>query len=107
MWFGKTKSEEREEETRVAIQKEVARNERAREIPIDSIVFNPYQPRKTIDPDSLEELAASIKEVGVLQPIIVRKVGEERYELIAGERRWRAARLAGLSTIPAVIVDVT
>jgi len=108
MWFGKAKGEGKVEEVKV-VPKDMEKppEKGAKEIPIDSVVFNPYQPRKNIDPESLEELAASIREVGVLQPIIVRKVGEERYELIAGERRWRAARLAGLSSIPAIIVEAT
>lgn len=72
------------------------------QLPIDEIVPNPNQPRSRFDETSLDELSASIKEVGVLQPVIV-KSGDEGYVLIAGERRWRAARRAGLESIPAVI----
>jgi ParB family transcriptional regulator, chromosome partitioning protein len=72
------------------------------EIPVADIVANPHQPRVHFDEESLGELAASIAQIGVLQPVLVRRVGE-RYQLIAGERRWRAARRAGLSTVPAVI----
>lgn len=69
---------------------------------VDEVVPNPDQPRSRFDEESLEELAASIKEVGVLQPVVV-KPGDEGYVLIAGERRWRAARRAGLASIPAVV----
>ncbi|MFP3427517.1 ParB/RepB/Spo0J family partition protein, partial [Pseudoalteromonas sp. SIMBA_162] len=62
-----------------------------------------YQPRRDIQPEALEELADSIRAQGVMQPIVVRPVGEGRYELIAGERRWRASQLAELDTIPAVV----
>lgn len=72
-------------------------------LPIDHIEPNPQQPRVSFDEASLEELTASIVEVGVLQPIVVRSIEENRYELIAGERRWRAARRAGFNEIPAVV----
>ncbi len=74
-----------------------------REIPIDAIQPNPRQPRKRMDEESLHSLADSLKKVGVVQPVIVRIIGQNQYELIAGERRWRAAKLAGLQRIPAVI----
>ena len=67
------------------------------------IAPNPHQPRVHFDEDSLADLAASIREVGVLQPVLVRPVGDDRYQLIAGERRWRAARKAELATIPAIV----
>lgn len=76
------------------------------EVPISKIRPNPYQPRKVFDQVMLEELANSIKEFGVIQPINVRAITENSYELIAGERRLRAAKLAKLNTIPAIIVDV-
>ena len=72
-------------------------------ISIDHIEPNPQQPRVAFDDAALEELAASIVEVGVLQPVVVRSVDENRYELIAGERRWRAAKRAGLNEVPAVV----
>lgn len=75
-------------------------------LPIDEIKPNPYQPRKFFDEDSLIELAYSIKEVGLIQPISVRQKGPNEYELIAGERRLRAAYLAGFTEIPAIIVNV-
>ena len=73
------------------------------ELPLASIRPNPYQPRSHFDESSLSGLAASIREVGVLQPVLVRPTGEGHYELIVGERRWRAAHRAGLQTIPAVV----
>jgi ParB family chromosome partitioning protein len=76
------------------------------EIEITSITPNEYQPRKAIRDSTLTELVESIKTKGVIQPIIVRKVSDNSYQLIAGERRWRAAGLAGLSKIPAIIKDV-
>ena len=73
------------------------------EIPLTSIVPNPKQPRTHFDPEALAELVSSIKEIGILQPPVVREVGPGRYELIMGERRFRAAKLAGLKTIPVII----
>ncbi|MCU1376070.1 MAG: parB, partial [Actinomycetia bacterium] len=74
-----------------------------RDVPITSIRPNPHQPRRHFDEETLSSLAASVRELGVLQPILVREAGEGEYELIAGERRWRAAKRAGLSTIPVVV----
>jgi ParB family chromosome partitioning protein len=76
---------------------------RLEDIPVASIVPNPHQPRVHFDEESLSELAASIREIGVLQPVLVRSTGDGTYELIAGERRWRAARRAGMTVIPAVV----
>ena len=72
-------------------------------IPIDRVSANPHQPRSMFDEEALASLAASIVEVGVLQPIIVREAEEGSYTLVAGERRWRAARKVGLTEIPAII----
>ena len=77
-----------------------------RVIPVDRIESNPRQPRMVFDVEALHELAASIREHGVLQPILVRPLGENRYQLIAGERRWRASSEAGLATIPALVEDI-
>ena len=74
-----------------------------RELPLSAISPNPRQPRGVFDEDELDGLAASIRDMGVLQPIVVRPLGDERYELIAGERRLRASKLAGLTRIPAVV----
>ena len=73
---------------------------------IDRIESNPGQPRMIFDADALHELSASIKEHGVLQPILVRPLGDNRYQLIAGERRWRATREAGIATIPALVEEI-
>jgi ParB family transcriptional regulator, chromosome partitioning protein len=73
------------------------------EVAVDSITPNPRQPRRTFDEDALDELAASIAEVGLLQPVVVRNLGGGRYELVMGERRWRASRRAGLDFIPAIV----
>jgi ParB family chromosome partitioning protein len=75
-------------------------------VPVDRIDSNPEQPRLAFDQSTLEELAASIREHGVLQPILVRPLPEGRYQLIAGERRWRATKIAGLPTIPALVEDI-
>lgn len=75
------------------------------ELPLDSITPNPVNPRVVFDADELEELVGSIKEVGLLQPVVVRPLGNDRYELIMGERRWRASQQAGLDTIPAIVRD--
>lgn len=77
-----------------------------RNVPLDRIDPNPDQPRLTFDEDSLQELAASITEHGVLQPILVRPGAEGRYQLIAGERRWRSAQIAGLRDIPALVEEI-
>ncbi|MBC6429083.1 MAG: ParB/RepB/Spo0J family partition protein [Cellvibrionales bacterium] len=76
------------------------------EVPLDLIDRSPYQPRHHIDPQALTELAASIRVQGLLQPIVLRPAGPDRYELIAGERRWRAAQQADLASIPAIVREV-
>ncbi|MDX1799696.1 MAG: ParB/RepB/Spo0J family partition protein [Marinobacter sp.] len=78
-----------------------------REVPVDLIQRGRYQPRRDMDPASLQELADSIRQQGVMQPVVVRPVSEGRYELIAGERRWRATQMAELDRIPAIIRDVS
>lgn len=75
-------------------------------IPVERIHPNPEQPRRVFDPDELERLAASIRQHGILQPVVVRQADGGDYELVVGERRWRAARQAGLPAIPAVVADV-
>ncbi len=77
-----------------------------RNLPVDIIQRGKYQPRIDMHPDTLEELADSIRAQGVVQPIVVRPIGPNRYEIIAGERRWRASQMAGLHEIPAVIREV-
>ena len=73
------------------------------DIPLDKISPNPEQPRTTFDEDALEELAVTIRELGIIQPLSLRKIGGDRYQIIAGERRFRAAQKAGLSSVPAYI----
>lgn len=77
-----------------------------KQIPVELLKRGKYQPRRDMDPDALEELAESIKQQGIMQPIIVRPVADETYEIIAGERRWRAAQIAGLERVPTIIRDV-
>ena len=85
---------------------DVGRSTGVRVIPVDNVESNPQQPRMVFDADALHELAASIREHGVLQPILVRPLGANRYQLVAGERRWRASREAGLETIPALVEEL-
>jgi ParB family chromosome partitioning protein len=77
-----------------------------REVPVGSIQPNPHQPRSYFDEEALASLTASVAELGVLQPILVRELPDDRFELIAGERRWRAAKRAGLPSIPVVVRTV-
>src|SRR3989344_4292206 len=75
-------------------------------VPLDLIQRGKYQPRRDMDSTALEELAQSIRAQGVMQPIVVRPIGNARFEIIAGERRWRASQLAGLDKIPAMVREV-
>jgi ParB family chromosome partitioning protein len=75
-------------------------------IPVEYLQPGKYQPRKDMSPDALEELASSIRSQGIIQPIVVRKIADHLFEIIAGERRWRAAQLAELDVIPCIIKDV-
>ncbi len=77
------------------------------QLPISAIVANPKQPRREFNEATLQELVASIRNHGILQPLVVREVGSNRYEIIAGERRCRAARLAGLATVPALLREAS
>jgi len=90
----------------LGVESEVPARESAATVDIDRIQPGRYQPRTKMDAASLDELAASIKAQGLIQPILVRPAGADRYELIAGERRWRAARIAGLAEVPVVVRDV-
>jgi ParB family chromosome partitioning protein len=83
-----------------------SKNEELKYVPIDLIQRGKYQPRRDMHPEALEELAESIKAQGVIQPIVIRPISADKYEIIAGERRWRATQIAGLDTIPAVVRDV-
>jgi ParB family chromosome partitioning protein len=81
-------------------------NESTTTLPVESLQPGRYQPRTGMDPERLAELAASIRVHGVVQPVVVRRIGANRYEIIAGERRWRAAQQAGLHDIPVVVRDI-
>ena len=85
---------------------QVGRASGVRVVPVEGIEPNPEQPRLAFDQSTLDELAASIREHGVLQPILVRPLGANRYQLIAGERRWRASKAAGMTTITAIVEDI-
>jgi ParB family chromosome partitioning protein len=89
-----------------AVTPEEVAGDALKSLPIDALTPGRYQPRTGMDPERLAELAESIKAQGVIQPIVVRETARGQYEIIAGERRWRAARQAGLSDIPAVIREV-
>ena len=86
--------------------KPLTRESDLKNIPIDVIQRGKYQPRADMHEETLEELASSIKTQGVMQPIVIRPISSEKYEIIAGERRWRASQIAGLETIPAIIKPV-
>jgi ParB family chromosome partitioning protein len=78
----------------------------AQDVPLEAITPNPHQPRGSIATENLQELAGSIREHGIIQPLVVTRKAEGGYQLIAGERRWRAARLAGLQQVPVIVKDV-
>src|SRR5690554_6340786 len=83
-----------------------AADDELRNLPVEFLSRGRYQPRNDFDPAALQELADSIRAQGVVQPIVVRPTGVDRYEIVAGERRWRAAQLAGLAEIPALVRDI-
>ncbi len=86
--------------------KDTNKDSELKKLPVEKISKGEYQPRLNIDPDALQELADSIKSQGLVQPVVVRRIEGGNYELIAGERRWRASQIAGLHTIPAIIRDI-
>ncbi len=89
-----------------SVEGSVAATGPLKDLPIDLLQRGAYQPRRDFDGAALEELADSIRVQGIMQPIVVRPVGEQRYEIVAGERRWRAAQLAGLHAVPALVRDI-
>lgn len=89
-----------------SLEEEVKKEETIEQIPVDAIRSNPYQPRKKFEQEALDELAESVEQNGVLQPIIVRESSAKGYELVAGERRHKASIMAGLDTIPAIVRDL-
>jgi ParB family chromosome partitioning protein len=97
---------EKVEESPVAVEPK-STGEQLKELPIEWLQRGKYQPRRDMSQDALEELAQSIKAQGIMQPVVVRSIGENQYEIIAGERRWRASQLAQLDKIPVVIKDVS
>ncbi|SFQ43564.1 chromosome partitioning protein, ParB family [Geopseudomonas sagittaria] len=92
-----------------ALQEQAAKVDRQelQQLPLDLLQRGKYQPRRDMNPQALEELAQSIRRQGLMQPIVVRPIDGERYEIIAGERRWRASQLAGLERIPALVREVS
>lgn len=86
--------------------REAGESHQLQTLPIEYMQRGKYQPRKDMNPEKLQELADSIKTQGIIQPIVVRKISLEKYEIVAGERRWRAAQLAGLQQIPVVIKEI-
>lgn len=92
--------------TEAAASSDFSQNGVLKELPLEILQRGKYQPRRDMHPEALEELAESIKSQGVMQPIVVRLIGDDKYEIIAGERRWRATQIAGLDTIPAIVRDV-
>ncbi len=89
-----------------ALEASAAGKDELRQLPVDMLQRGKYQPRTHMKQEALEELANSIKAQGVVQPIVVRQLGGGRYEIVAGERRWRAAQMAGLDTVPAVVRNI-
>ncbi|UTW44626.1 ParB/RepB/Spo0J family partition protein [bacterium SCSIO 12696] len=83
-----------------------ASGDQLRQLPVEFLQRGKYQPRRDMHPEALEELANSIRAQGIMQPIVVRPIGDNRYEIIAGERRWRAAQMAELAEVPTLIKDV-
>jgi ParB family chromosome partitioning protein len=83
------------------------KHERIWQLPVENVAPNPHQPRKDFSPESLEELANSIKEHGIISPLIVTEAGKNQWQIIAGERRWRAAKMIGLEKVPAVVRELS
>lgn len=94
-------------ETEAIEKHEKTDQELLKSLPVEFLVRGKYQPRRDMHPEALEELTSSIQTHGIMQPVVVRPTGPDSYEIIAGERRWRAAQLAGLDTIPALIKNVS
>ncbi|MBD1576402.1 ParB/RepB/Spo0J family partition protein [Vibrio sp. S11_S32] len=101
-----TSSLAREKQQKVDHSQALSSEGQLAKIAISQLSSGKYQPRKDIQPEALEELSCSIRSQGIIQPIVVRQISEEKFEIIAGERRWRAAKLAGLTQVPCVIKNV-
>lgn len=89
-----------------ALMGDTSATESLQNLPIGALQPGKYQPRTQMDPEALEDLAASIRVQGLMQPVLVRPIGDDRYEIVAGERRWRASELAGLPEIPALVREI-
>ncbi|WP_417881382.1 ParB/RepB/Spo0J family partition protein [Vibrio sp.] len=101
-----TSSQAREKQQKVAYSQALSSEGQLADISISQLSPGKYQPRKDIQPEALQELSSSIRSQGIIQPLVVRKINELQYEIIAGERRWRAAKLAGLTQVPCVVKNV-
>ena len=101
----KAKSSDKKSTQSTPVAKSVPDNERIHWVPIEQLQANEFQPRKVFKPEALAELTASIKEKGIMQPIIAQKKSDKSYEIIAGERRWRASQKAGLVKVPIILRD--
>lgn len=99
--LGNIESIEKSEDVKKEVVQELSKS--VEEIPVENIEINPYQPRKEFDQEELLALVQSIKVLGLIQPITVRSIGADKYQIISGERRWRASKLAGLKSVPAYI----
>ncbi|USD65293.1 ParB/RepB/Spo0J family partition protein [Vibrio sp. SCSIO 43136] len=102
-----TSSVAREKQQTIAHSQSMSTEGELCDIPVGHLKAGSYQPRKEMEPEALAELAASISSQGVIQPIVVRQIGQESYEIIAGERRWRASKQAGLKVVPCLVKKVT
>lgn len=98
--------ESTEESVESVVESSNTNDNELRKLPIEQLQPGKYQPRKDMSPDALEELSQSIKAQGIIQPIVVRTIAKDQYEIIAGERRWRAAQLASVDIIPCLVKDV-
>ncbi|MFH0264028.1 ParB/RepB/Spo0J family partition protein [Vibrio rumoiensis] len=101
-----TSSLAREKQQKVAHSQALSSEGHLADISVSQLSPGKYQPRKDIQPEALEELSSSIRSQGIIQPLVVRRLNESQYEIIAGERRWRAAKLAGLNQVPCVVKNV-
>ncbi|TRX58127.1 ParB/RepB/Spo0J family partition protein [Thalassomonas sp. M1454] len=100
------KNQEKAVETTTEAVTEVVEKSELQNLPIEQLQPGKYQPRKDMSPDALEDLSNSIRSQGIIQPIVVRPIGEKKYEIIAGERRWRASQLAEIDMVPCLVKDV-
>jgi ParB family transcriptional regulator, chromosome partitioning protein len=107
--FGEKEEQEQEQELELELDKDlnIEKSDEIRKIPIDLIVPNRFQPRTVFDDEKIEELSRTIHIHGIIQPIVVRQFETEKYEIIAGERRWRAMKKLGWDTVPAIVKNMS